>query len=88
VSTPWQHEAEPAGKEIATAWLTQLKRVTTGNDVVALAYGNPDISLAKRLAPSELKNLLCVWTGSFAVSTWSELFVASPRFSGALENLV
>ena len=49
-------EAEPAGKEIATAWLTQLKRVTTGNDVVALAYGNPDISLAQRLAPSELKN--------------------------------
>ena len=49
-------EAEPAGKEIATSWLTQLKRVTTGNDVVALAYGNPDISLAKRLAPSELKN--------------------------------
>ncbi len=49
-------EAEPAGKEIATAWLTQLKRVTTGNNVVALAYGNPDISLAKRLAPSELKN--------------------------------
>ena len=49
-------EAEPGGKEIATAWLTQLKRVTAGNDVVALAYGNPDVSLAKRLAPSELKN--------------------------------
>ncbi len=49
-------EAEPAGKEIATSWLTQLKRVTAGNDVVALAYGNPDIALAKRLAPSELKN--------------------------------
>jgi hypothetical protein len=49
-------DAEPAGKEIATAWLTQLKRVTAGNEVVALAYGNPDISLAKRLAPSELKN--------------------------------
>ena len=49
-------EAEPAGKEIATAWLTQLKRVTTGNDVVALAYGNPDTALAQRLAPSELKN--------------------------------
>lgn len=48
-------EAEPAGKEIATSWLTQLKRVTDGNDVVALAYGNPDVSLAKRLAPSELK---------------------------------
>jgi hypothetical protein len=49
-------EAEPAGKEIAIAWLTQLKRVTTGNEVVALAYGNPDIALAKRLAPSELKS--------------------------------
>jgi hypothetical protein len=49
-------EAEPAGKEIATAWLTQLKRVTEGNEVVALAYGNPDVSLAKRLAPSELRS--------------------------------
>lgn len=49
-------EATPAGKEIATAWLLQLKRVTTGNDVVALAYGNPDIALAKRLAPSELRS--------------------------------
>jgi hypothetical protein len=50
------NEAQPAGKEIATAWLTQLKRVTAGNEVVALAYGNPDIALAKQLAPSELKN--------------------------------
>ena len=49
-------EAEPAGKEIATAWLTQLKRVTAGNEVVALAYGNPDIALAKVLAPSELRS--------------------------------
>ena len=40
-------DAEPAGKEIAIAWLAQLKRVTAGNEVVALA---------KRLAPSELKN--------------------------------
>lgn len=49
-------EAEPAGKEIASMWLAQLKRVTAGNDVVALAYGNPDVALAKRLAPSELKS--------------------------------
>lgn len=49
-------EAEPAGKEIAMAWLTQLKRVTEGNEVIALAYGNPDVSLAKRLAPSELRS--------------------------------
>jgi hypothetical protein len=49
-------DAEPAGKEIAIAWLTELKRVTAGNEVVALAYGNPDIALAKRLAPSELRS--------------------------------
>lgn len=49
-------DVEPAGKEIATAWLTQLKRVTAGNEVVALAYGNPDIALAKLLAPSELRS--------------------------------
>jgi hypothetical protein len=48
-------EATPAGKEIATAWLAQLKKNTATNDVVALAYGNPDVAMAKRLAPSELK---------------------------------
>ena len=47
--------AEPAGQEIAAAWLAQLQRITAGNEVVALAYGNPDIALAKRLAPSELR---------------------------------
>jgi len=47
--------ATPAGKEIATAWLAQLKKNTAANDVVALAYGNPDVAMAKRLAPSELK---------------------------------
>ncbi len=48
--------ATPAGKDIAVAWLTQLRKITNGQQVVALAYGNPDISLAKRLAPSELKS--------------------------------
>ena len=47
--------AVPSGKEISIAWLTQLRKITTGNDVIALAYGNPDVALAKRLAPSELK---------------------------------
>ena len=47
--------AAPTGKEIALAWLTQLKIITTDNDVIALAYGNPDVALAKRLAPSELR---------------------------------
>jgi hypothetical protein len=49
------NEAAPVGKEIATAWLQQLRNITTGQEVVALAYGNPDVSLAKRLAPSELR---------------------------------
>lgn len=49
-------DAAPAGKEIALSWLTQLKRVTTNNEIIALAYGNPDINLAKKLAPSELKS--------------------------------
>lgn len=48
-------EAGPIGKEIAISWLTQLKKVTTANDVVALAYGNPDVAMAKNLAPSELR---------------------------------
>ena len=49
-------DATPAGKEIAAAWLKQLRQITYGQQVVALAYGNPDVSLARRLAPSELKN--------------------------------
>ena len=42
-------------KEIALSWLEQLKKITLDNTVVALAYGNPDVVLAKRLAPSELR---------------------------------
>jgi hypothetical protein len=49
-------EATPIGKEIATAWLQQLRKITSGQEVIALAYGNPDVSLVKRLAPSELRN--------------------------------
>ena len=49
-------DAVPAGKEIAVAWLKQLRQITDGQQVVALAYGNPDVSLARRLAPSELRN--------------------------------
>ena len=48
-------DAAPVGKEIAIAWLNQLKRVTASNEVIALAYGNPDVALAKRLAPSDLR---------------------------------
>jgi len=47
--------AVPSGKEISLSWLTQLRKITADNDVVALAYGNPDVAVAKRLAPSELR---------------------------------
>ena len=46
--------AVPVGKEIAISWLSQLKKISAGNDVVALAYGNPDVALTKSMAPSEL----------------------------------
>lgn len=49
-------QAQPVGSEIAKGWLDQLKKVSANNDVVALPYGNPDIALAKKLAPSELKS--------------------------------
>jgi hypothetical protein len=48
-------EATPIGSQIASNWLSQLQKVSKGNEVIALAYGNPDINLAKSLAPSELK---------------------------------
>lgn len=47
--------APPSGKEIALSWLNQLREITADNEVIALAYGNPDVVLAKRLAPSELR---------------------------------
>jgi len=49
------NETKPTGTEIAKAWLDQLKRITVRNNVVALAYGNPDTRLANALAPNELK---------------------------------
>lgn len=43
------------GQQVAQQWLSRLKLVTSGDKVVALPYGNPDIDLAKRSAPSELR---------------------------------
>ena len=48
------NDALPIGKEIAISWLTQLKKISASNDVIALAYGNPDVKLTKNMAPSEL----------------------------------
>lgn len=38
----------------AQNWLTQLKIMSIDDTIKAVPYGHPDISLAKRLAPSEL----------------------------------
>jgi len=46
---------DKAGQIAAQNWLFALKFSTLSNSVIALPYGNPDQSLAKRLAPSELR---------------------------------
>jgi hypothetical protein len=45
---------ELVGSSIAQIWLQQLRIATIGNPIVALPYGNPDASLARKLAPSEI----------------------------------
>ena len=47
-------ESDGQGAEVATAFLNQLKIVTAGAEVSPIAYGNPDLAIAKQLAPSEL----------------------------------
>ena len=47
-------DEEPVAGDAALSWLDRLKAVTARNEVISLAYGNPDIGLAKNLAPSEL----------------------------------
>jgi hypothetical protein len=42
------------GVEVAAAWLAQLRIATAGSTIIPIAYGNPDVRIAKRLAPSEL----------------------------------
>jgi hypothetical protein len=47
-------DEEPTVGDVALSWLDRLKAVTARNEVISLPYGNPDIELAKILAPSEL----------------------------------
>lgn len=51
----FEGKEDPLGKSIAEIWLQQLRIATVGNPIVALPYGNPDASLARKLAPSEIK---------------------------------
>ena len=50
-----QNKVAPSGELIAKEWLARLLLATSGDRVIALPYGNPDIALAKKLAPSELR---------------------------------
>jgi hypothetical protein len=47
-------DEEPTAGDVALSWLDRLKAVTARNEIISLPYGNPDIELAKILAPSEL----------------------------------
>jgi hypothetical protein len=47
-------DKEPTAGDVALSWLDRLKAVTARNEIISLPYGNPDIELAKILAPSEL----------------------------------
>jgi hypothetical protein len=47
-------EEDGVGVDAATAWLAQLRIATAGALITPITYGNPDLRLAKRLAPSEL----------------------------------
>lgn len=51
----FEGKEDPVGQSIAAIWLQQLRIATIGNPIVALPYGNPDASLARKLAPSEIK---------------------------------
>ena len=47
-------KVDEAGQAAAANWLAQLKFSIGNSPVIALPYGNPDQSLVKRVAPSEL----------------------------------
>lgn len=53
-------EEDAYGSSIAQLWLQQLRIVTQASPIVALPYGNPDTSLARRLSASELKYYFAV----------------------------
>jgi len=48
------NEEDGVGVEAAGAWLAQLRIASAGAIITPVVYGNPDLRLAKRLAPSEL----------------------------------
>ncbi len=47
-------QAMPKESLVAKNWLSQLRAVTSQDEVMAIAYGHPNNSILKTLAPSEL----------------------------------
>lgn len=43
------------GQQVAAAWLERLQIATAGNPIVALPYGNPDSTMARKLSTRDLK---------------------------------
>lgn len=48
-----ENKDDGVGALAAKSWLTRLALSTGGDRIYALAYGNPDIAIARSLAPSE-----------------------------------
>lgn len=46
---------DSVGRLAAKEWLSRLKLVTSGDQIIALPYGNPDKVLTKKYAPGELR---------------------------------
>lgn len=49
------NKKDPQGQDAAKNFLDRLRQLSAREPVIALPFGNPDISLANRLAPSELR---------------------------------
>ena len=41
-------------ENVAQEWLARLKIISAGDSIFAIPYGHPDLSMAKKLAPTEL----------------------------------
>jgi len=72
--------APATGKDIATNWLNQLKRVTARATVIALPYGNPSGYWIHRLSPHDQSFLLAIGA-THLEKVLGRPVIASPDYS-------
>lgn len=48
------------GQLFAQSWLTQLQRITKSKNIVAMAYGNPNLEWVRKLSPHEVNYVLTI----------------------------